>query len=84
MEYIPDTKAFYQRTKLRVKIGENGSTELISVRRGVIEKTIFSQSSSRWKWRKQNWDRRSLKIDGRYLNHLRFADDIVLIGSKLD
>ena len=32
--------------------------------------------------RKMNW-RRGLKIDGEYLTHLRFADDIVLLGNNV-
>lgn len=28
-------------------------------------------------FRTLDWDRKGIKIDGRYLNHLRFADDVV-------
>ncbi|CAM4652739.1 unnamed protein product [Leuciscus chuanchicus] len=31
-------------------------------------------------FRQLNWDEVGIKINGRWLNHLRFADDIVLIG----
>lgn len=73
---------------MRVKIGDNVSTELISVRRGVRQGDTISPKLSTLAmediFKKLNWDRRGLKIDGGYLNHLRFADNIVLIISELD
>lgn len=33
-------------------------------------------------FRKLEWDNKGIKINGEYLNHLRFADDIVLISSN--
>lgn len=34
-------------------------------------------------FKKLDWDGKGLKIDGLYLSHLRFADDIVLISTDI-
>ena len=31
-----------------------------------------------------NWENKGLRVNGKYLNNLRFADDIVLIETSLD
>ncbi len=35
-------------------------------------------------FRKLQWNNRGVKIDGRYINNLRFADDIVLLSDNLE
>jgi len=35
-------------------------------------------------FRKINWERKGLNINGQYLNHLRFADDIILMSETAE
>ena len=35
-------------------------------------------------FRRLNWDNKGMMINGEMLNHLRFADDIVLIGNSCE
>ncbi len=35
-------------------------------------------------FRKLDWEEKGVKINGQWLNNLRFADDIVLISSNID
>lgn len=73
---------------MQVKIGEIVSTELISVRRGVRQGDTISSKLITLAlediFENLNWDWRGLKIDGQYLNQLRFVDDTVLISSDFD
>ena len=57
-------------------------SEKISIKRGVrqgdtISPKLFT-STLESIFRRLNWENKGLKIDGEYLNHLRFADDIFL------
>ncbi|XP_042858876.1 uncharacterized protein LOC122244992 [Penaeus japonicus] len=33
-------------------------------------------------FQKLNWDQKGIRIDGEYLNHLRFADDIIILAKN--
>ena len=35
-------------------------------------------------FKKLNWEEKGIKIDGEFINHLRFADDIVLLASTFE
>ncbi len=35
-------------------------------------------------FRQLDWERRGIKINGEFLNHLRFADDVVLLTEKIE
>ena len=57
-------------------------SEKINIKRGVrqgdtISPKLFT-STLESIFRRLNWENKGLKIDGEYLNHLRFADDIFL------
>ena len=61
---------------------------IIDVKRGVrqddtISPKLFSAALENV-MRQLEWDDIGVKIDGRQLHHLRFADDIVLITSKIE
>ena len=56
--------------------------ETINIKRGVrqgdsISPKLFA-STLESIFRRLNWENKGLKIDGEYLNHLRFADDIFM------
>jgi len=60
------------KATITVKVQEDETTNRIPINRGVRQSYVF---------RRLNWDKRCLRVDGRYLSNLRFADDIVLISS---
>jgi hypothetical protein len=57
----------------------------ITIQRGVKQGDVISPSlfnaALEEIFRKLDWEELGIKIDGKYLNNLRFADDIVLIAS---
>ena len=32
----------------------------------------------------ERWEKRGIKIDGEYLSHLRFADDIIIFANSIE
>ncbi|KAK6767015.1 hypothetical protein RB195_026343 [Necator americanus] len=60
---------------------------IIDVKRGVRQVDTISPktftATLKNAMRKLEWDDRGVKVDGRQLHHLRFADDIVLISSSI-
>src|SRR6201996_1842282 len=69
-----------------MKLHEN--TEKFKVGRGVrqgdtISPKLFT-SSLETVFKKLDWSKMGININGKYLSHLRFADDIVLMSVDLD
>ena len=63
-------------------------TNKIKIKRGVrqgdtISPKLFSACLEEV-FNKLDWDNKGIRIDGEYLNHLRFADDIVLIAESVE
>lgn len=79
IEYI------YSQAKMHVKLWEKTNT--IHIRRGVRQGDTISPklfiSALEEIFRKMDWSEKGINIDGERLNHLRFADDIVLISNNL-
>lgn len=78
--YIELLKDIY--TNCTARIYMHKKTETIKINRGVrqgdtISPKLFTATLESI-FRKLNWETKGLKIDGEYLNHLRFADDIVI------
>lgn len=82
--YINIIKTIYSNSKARVQLETLGET--FQVKRGVrqgdpMSPKLFSAVLESI-FRKLNWDQQGLNIDGQKLNHLRFADDIVLFEEQ--
>ena len=76
--YIQLMKDIYTDSSVTVYLHKE--SEKINSKRGVrqgdtISPKLFTLESI---FRKLNWENKGLKIDGEYLNHLRFAEDIFL------
>ena len=60
-------------------------TEKIPIKRGVRQGDTISPKlftlALEGVFKNMSWDEKGINIDSTYLNHLRFADDIVLISS---
>lgn len=75
----------YQNATLSVKIDDNVKTKKIPVNRGVrqgdtISPKLFTLALEDI-FKKLKWDHKGININGRMLNHLRYADDIVIIAA---
>ncbi|CAH2104094.1 unnamed protein product [Euphydryas editha] len=81
-KYINIIKNLYENSTSKVKMETSG--ELFKIERGVrqgdplspklfiaVLQDIFS---------KINWDQKGILLNGKYLNHLRFADDIAILA----
>ncbi|GBP13562.1 LINE-1 retrotransposable element ORF2 protein [Eumeta japonica] len=82
--YINTIKNIYSNSKARVQLETLGET--FQVKRGVrqgdpMSPKLFSAVLENT-FRKLIWDQHGLNIDGQKLNHLRFADDIVLFAEQ--
>lgn len=80
-QYIKTIKSIYSNTKARIQLESLGET--FNINRGVrqgdpLSPKLFSAVLENI-FRKLEWDQLGLSIDGRRLNHLRFADDIVIV-----
>ena len=84
LDYIEVIKNIYDNSTSRVKLESNGP--VIQINRGVrqgdpISPTIFIAVLESI-IRKLNWEKVGININGYYLSHLRFADDIVLFSEN--
>ena len=72
---------------MHVKINDNLKTNQINIKRGVRQGDTISPKLFTLVledvFKKLQWQTKGIKIDGSFLNHLRFADDIVLISSDI-
>lgn len=50
--------------------------------RGYISPRLFT-AMLEYAFKELNWDGKGINIDGEYLNHLRFADDIIIIAENM-
>jgi hypothetical protein len=85
--YAALLKNIYDDATFHVKIDDDLETMKIDLGKGVrqgdtISPKLFTLALENV-FKKLNWVEKGLKIDGVYLNHLRFADDIVLISTDI-
>ncbi len=78
--YIELLKEIYTNSSITVHLHQESNK--INTRRGVrqgdtIWPNLFTAALERI-FRRLIWETRGLKIDGEYLSHLRFADDILI------
>lgn len=80
LSYITIIKNICSHSKARIQLETLG--DLFKIERGVRQGDLLSPKlfSAVFEniFRKLDWDKYGLRIHGRILNHLRFADDIVL------
>jgi hypothetical protein len=81
--YTDLIKSIYENATLHVKIAEDMETEPINVHRGIrqgdsISPKLFTLALEDM-FKDLNWEDKGILIDGEHINHLRYADDLVLI-----
>ena len=79
-------KNFYENSKAHIKLDKQGET--FKIGRGMkqgdpLSPNLFNAVIEE-KIRGLEWGDKGIKIDGRYLNKLRFADDLILLSLKKD
>lgn len=79
-------KSIYANATAHVKISEELMTDPIAVRRGIrqgdsISPKLFTLALED-AFKELCWEDRGILVDGKYLSHLRYADDVVLISSS--
>lgn len=81
--YIRILKEIYNNTKAFISLDEDG--HLLPIQRGVRQGCPMSSDQLNvileTIFRYLNWKSYGLRIDGRNINNLRFADDVVIISS---
>lgn len=85
-KYIKLIKEIYKDAKTYVRTDRKGETFPIKkgVRQGDPLSSNLFNAVLEEVFRNLEWEGRGLKIDGKWLNNLRFADDIVLISENKD
>lgn len=83
-KYIEIIKYLYNNCTSRVKLETTGPP--IPIRRGVRQGDPLSPkifiAVLEMVFSKLNWERKGLNINGNFINHLRFADDIILLSES--
>ena len=77
-------KNVYENATAHIKLDKIGET--FKIEKGVAQGDPLSSNlfnaTLEWAFRKLNWEKYGINIDGKRLNNLRFADDIVLVGQS--
>ena len=84
-EYVNIFKDIYTNCSATIKLGSDSTKSIIAkgVRQGdIISPKLFTTCLERV-FKGIDWSQSGVAIDGESLNHLRFADDIVLISKTL-
>lgn len=81
-------ESIYHNATFHIKIDEDLKTNKIKIKRGVrqgdpISPKLFTLVLEDV-FKELAWEQKGIKIDGPYLNNLRFVDDIVLIASDIN
>ena len=81
--WVEIIKKLYKNSQVYVKTDRTGPT--FKMGRGVRQGDPLSPNlfnSLEEIFRKINWENKGIKINGKYKNNLRFADDVILIGKS--
>lgn len=83
-QYVEILKEIYSKSKGVVKLERKGDPFVIKrgVRQGDPVSPKLFTALLEYTFRRLNWDSIGLNINGEQLNHLRFADDIVLLSES--
>ncbi|KAK6741808.1 hypothetical protein RB195_009591 [Necator americanus] len=82
--YVRTSANCYDRCKTRIQLFHRPLTITIGkgVRQGdTISPKLFT-AALQWIMKSLSWEERGIRVDGRFLSNLRFADDIVLFSSS--
>lgn len=79
-------RKLYEESKAYIKTDKTGPT--FKVERGVkqgdpLSSNLFNAALEEI-FRNLNWEKQGIRIQGQYLSHLRFADDIVLVSENTE
>jgi len=82
--WVEIIKKLYKNSQVYVKTDRTGPT--FKMGRGVrqgdpLSPNVFNCALEEI-FRKINWENKGIKINGKYINNLRFADDVILIGKS--
>jgi hypothetical protein len=86
--YIKLIKYIYENATMDVRMDDDRKTNKIKIEKGVrqgdtISPKLFTLALEDT-FKSLNWDKKGININGTYMSHLRFADDIVIISEDLD
>ena len=83
--YVNVLKHIYKQAKSFIRLHKDSKPFLVSrgVRQGDTRSPKLFTACLEKVFRKLNWSRRGILIDGEYLSHLRFADDIIIFTRNI-
>ena len=85
--YIEVLKSLYENATMSVKL-QDQNTKPIQLQRGVRQGDVISPklftAALEDIFKLLDWSRLGININGEYINHLRFADDIVIMAETLE
>ncbi|CAK1584434.1 unnamed protein product [Parnassius mnemosyne] len=85
--YIEVLKCLYSRATMAIRV-QNQSTKPIQLQRGVRQGDVISPklftAALEDVFKLLDWKGYGININGEYITHLRFADDIVLMAESLE
>ncbi|CAK1589757.1 unnamed protein product [Parnassius mnemosyne] len=81
--YIEELKCLYSRATMAIRV-QNQSTKPIQLQRGVRQGDVISPklftAALEDVFKLLDWKGYAINVNGEYITHLRFADDIVLMA----
>jgi hypothetical protein len=84
--YIQVTRCLYESATMSVQV-QNQQTKPVPLHRGVRQRDVISPklftNAMEDMFKTLNWKGRGININGEYISHLRFADDIVIMAETL-
>ena len=83
--YVNVLKHIYKQAKSFIRLHKDSKPFQVSrgVRQGDTSSPKLFTACLEKVFRKLNWSRRGILIDGEYLSHLRFADDIIIFTRNI-
>lgn len=85
-EYIQIVKNVYGRSEMVITL--EGRSEKIKLEKGLkqgdVTSSMLFNAVLEYMFRTLDWSHRGININGENLNHLRFADDVVIIGKDIN